>query len=108
MTMHHLYRWLNAIVLFLLPLDSSIVLAQTINIEAARKEGKVIAYGTIIPQVMEPLHRNLEKSSWIIPPPRNTKSSAPSSARSFSQSREWLPENTPDCGGFDSCPVSSL
>ena len=62
MTMHHLYRWLNAIVLFLLLLDSSIVLAQTINIEAARKEGRVIAYGTIIPQVMEPLHRNLEKN----------------------------------------------
>ena len=65
MTMHHLYRWLNAIVLFLLLLDSSIVLAQTINIEAARKEGKVIAYGTIIPQVMEPLHRNLEKKYGV-------------------------------------------
>src|SRR5688572_12984574 len=65
MTMHHLYRWLNAIVLFLLLLDSSIVLAQTINIEAARKEGKVIAYGTIIPQVMDPLHRNLEKKYGV-------------------------------------------
>ena len=36
-----------------------------INIDAARKEGKVIAYGTIIPQVMEPLHRNLEKKYGI-------------------------------------------
>jgi hypothetical protein len=60
--MHHLYGWLNAIVLFLLLLDSSIVLAQTIDIEAARKEGKVIAYGTIIPQVMEPLHRIWRKN----------------------------------------------
>jgi ABC-type Fe3+ transport system substrate-binding protein len=65
MTMHHLYGWLNAIVLFLLLLNSSIVLAQTIDIEAARKEGKVIAYGTIIPQVMEPLHRNMEKKYGV-------------------------------------------
>jgi hypothetical protein len=56
MTMHPLYRWLSALVLFLL-LDSPTVPADAINIEAARKEGKVIAYRTIIPQVMEPLHR---------------------------------------------------
>jgi hypothetical protein len=65
MTMHHLYGWLNAIVVFLLLLDLPTVLAQTINIEAARKEGKVIAYGTIIPQVMDPLHRNLEKKYGV-------------------------------------------
>jgi ABC-type Fe3+ transport system substrate-binding protein len=65
MTMHHLYGWLNAIVVFLLLLDLPTVLAQTINIEAARKEGKVIAYGTIIPQVRDPLHRNLEKKYGV-------------------------------------------
>jgi iron(III) transport system substrate-binding protein len=65
MTVHHLYGWLNAIVVFLLLLDLPTVLAQTINIEAARKEGKVIAYGTIIPQVMDPLHRNLEKKYGV-------------------------------------------
>lgn len=65
MTSYRLYRWLSAIVLFVLLFDSPIVLAQGINIDAARKEGKVIAYGTIIPQVMEPLHRNLEKKFGI-------------------------------------------
>jgi hypothetical protein len=57
--------WLNAIGLFVLLFDSRPVLAQAIDIDAARKEGKVIAYGTIIPQVMEPLHRNLEKKYGI-------------------------------------------
>jgi iron(III) transport system substrate-binding protein len=65
MTMHYPYRWPMALVLLLLLLDSATVPAQTINIEAARKEGKVIAYGTIIPQVMEPLHRNLEKKYGV-------------------------------------------
>ena len=63
MTMHPLYRRLTVSVLLLL-LDSP-VLAQGVNIDAARKEGKVIAYGTIIPQVMEPLHRNLEKKYGV-------------------------------------------
>ncbi len=39
--------------------------AQPININAAKKEGKVIAYGTIIPQVMNPLHESFEKKYGI-------------------------------------------
>lgn len=39
--------------------------AQPINFDAAKKEGKVIAYGTIVPQVMEPLHRSFEKKYGI-------------------------------------------
>ena len=39
--------------------------AQSVNIDAAKKEGRVIAYGTIIPQVMTPLHQNLEKKYGI-------------------------------------------
>jgi hypothetical protein len=54
--------WLSAIGIFVLLFDSSTVLAQPVTTDAARKEGKVTAYGTIIPQVMEPLHRNLEKN----------------------------------------------
>jgi hypothetical protein len=50
MIRHLLCHWLNAIVLFLLLLDSPAVLAQGVNVDAARKEGKVIAYGTIIPR----------------------------------------------------------
>jgi iron(III) transport system substrate-binding protein len=65
MTSHRLYRWLSAVGVLALLFDSSTVLAQAINIDAARKEGKVVAYGTIIPQVMEPLHRNLEKKYGI-------------------------------------------
>ena len=65
MTKHHPYRRVGAILVFLLLLNSRIVLAETTNIDAARKEGKVIAYGTIIPQVMEPLHRNLEKKYGV-------------------------------------------
>ena len=65
MTGHRFYRWLSAIGLFALLSESSTVLAQPANIDAARKESKVIAYGTIIPQVMEPLHRNLEKKYRI-------------------------------------------
>ena len=65
MIRHLLCHWLNAIVLFLLLLDLPAVLAQGVNVDAARKEGKVIAYGTIIPQVMEPLHRNIEKKYGV-------------------------------------------
>lgn len=39
--------------------------AQPINIDAAKKEGKVVAYGTIIPQVMNPLHESFEKKYGI-------------------------------------------
>jgi iron(III) transport system substrate-binding protein len=43
----------------------SIAQAQPVNIDAAKKEGKVIAYGTIVPQVMNPLHRGFEKKYGI-------------------------------------------
>jgi iron(III) transport system substrate-binding protein len=38
---------------------------QSLNIDAAKKEGKVIAYGTILPQVMDPIHRGFEKKYGI-------------------------------------------
>lgn len=36
-----------------------------INVDAAKKEGKVIAYGTILPQIMDPVHRGFEKKYGI-------------------------------------------
>jgi iron(III) transport system substrate-binding protein len=62
---HRLDQWLTALGFVALLSVSSTALAQPIDIELARKEGKVVAYGTIIPQVMEPLHRNLEKKYGI-------------------------------------------
>ena len=39
--------------------------SQTLNVEAAKKEGKLVAYGTIVPKVMEPVHRGFEKKYGI-------------------------------------------
>lgn len=39
--------------------------AQTVDIEAVKKEGKVVVYGTVIPQVMNVLHKGFEKKYGI-------------------------------------------
>ena len=39
--------------------------AQAINIEAAKKEGKVILYGTVVPQAMETIFNSFEKKYGI-------------------------------------------
>ena len=33
---------------------------QAIDIAAAKKEGKVVVYGSVVPQAMEELHKNFE------------------------------------------------
>lgn len=38
---------------------------QPIDITAAKKEGKVIVYGSVVPQAMEELHRNFESKHGI-------------------------------------------
>ena len=38
---------------------------QPIDITAAKKEGKVIVYGSVVPQAMEELHRNFESKYGI-------------------------------------------
>lgn len=40
-------------------------LAQTVNVEAAKREGKVIVYGAQVPQAMKPLHAGFEKKYGI-------------------------------------------
>src|SRR5213594_2006074 len=39
--------------------------AQTVNVEAAKKEGKVVVYGAQVPQAMEGLHKGFEKKYGI-------------------------------------------
>ena len=38
---------------------------QSIDIAAAKKEGKVVVYGSVVPQAMEELHRNFELKHGI-------------------------------------------
>jgi iron(III) transport system substrate-binding protein len=39
--------------------------AQAVNLEAAKKEGRVVVYGSVVPQAMEALHRNFETKYGI-------------------------------------------
>ncbi|HEU4340662.1 MAG TPA: extracellular solute-binding protein [Candidatus Binatia bacterium] len=41
------------------------VFAQTVNVDAAKKDGKVIVYGAQVPQAMKPLHAAFEKKYGI-------------------------------------------
>ncbi len=36
-------------------------LGQTVDVAAAKKDTKVVVYGTVVPQAMEELHRTFEK-----------------------------------------------
>jgi hypothetical protein len=37
------------------------VFAQQANVEAGKKEGKVVVYGSVVPQAMEGLHQAFKK-----------------------------------------------
>jgi iron(III) transport system substrate-binding protein len=39
--------------------------AQAVNVEAAKKEGRVVVYGSVVPQAMEALHKNFETKYGI-------------------------------------------
>jgi iron(III) transport system substrate-binding protein len=39
--------------------------AQAVNLEAAKKEGRVVVYGSVVPQAMEALHKNFESKYGI-------------------------------------------
>src|SRR5687768_9404265 len=41
------------------------VVAQSVNVDAAKKEGKVIVYGSVVPQAMEDFHRGFESKYGI-------------------------------------------
>ena len=41
--------------------NAMIARAQTVDVVAAKKEGRVVVYGSVVPQAMEELHKNFEK-----------------------------------------------
>ena len=49
------------LLLILLSLSATNVLGQAVDVAAAKKEGKVIVYGSVVPQAMEELHKGFEK-----------------------------------------------
>jgi ABC-type Fe3+ transport system substrate-binding protein len=59
--------WLASIVLIMAPVVSghSYAWAQAVNVDAAKKEGKVVVYGAQVPQAMKPLHAAFEKKYGI-------------------------------------------
>jgi iron(III) transport system substrate-binding protein len=60
------WLWIVSIVTVLAWANSSGNLyAQAVNIDAAKKEGKVVVYGAVVPQAMEGLNRGFEKKYGI-------------------------------------------
>ncbi len=57
-------RALGLIVFFVFVLFGS-AQAQPVNVEAAKKEGKVVVYGSVVPQAMEALNKGFEKKYGI-------------------------------------------
>ncbi|MBM4299542.1 MAG: extracellular solute-binding protein, partial [Deltaproteobacteria bacterium] len=51
--------------LFAAVFSAASAFAQQVNVEAARKEGKVIVYGSVVPQAMEDLHKGFEAKYGI-------------------------------------------
>lgn len=51
--------------LFAAVLSPASSFAQQVNVEAARKEGKVVVYGSVVPQAMEDLHKGFEAKYGI-------------------------------------------
>ena len=56
---------LSLFLLFLSLFSAANSHAQAVNIEAAKKEGKVILYGTVVPQAMESIFNSFEKKYGI-------------------------------------------
>ena len=65
MTVHHHRIRIGLLGLVLLFCLERSAASQTLNVEAAKKEGKLVAYGTIVPKVMEPVHRGFEQKYGI-------------------------------------------
>jgi iron(III) transport system substrate-binding protein len=48
-------------ILISLVFNATIARAQAVDVAAAKKEGRVVVYGSVVPQAMEELHKNFEK-----------------------------------------------
>ena len=46
-------------------IGSGSAVAQPVNVDAAKKEGKVVVYGSVVPQAMEGLHKGFESKHGI-------------------------------------------
>ena len=58
--MKNVYRF-TSLLLMSIVLNAAIARAQGVDVAAAKKEGRVVVYGTVVPQAMEELHKNFEK-----------------------------------------------
>jgi len=67
MTSHgnYIMHTLSAAALLALMILPVSALAQAVNVEAAKKEGKVVVYGSVVPQAMEGLNKGFEKKYGI-------------------------------------------
>jgi iron(III) transport system substrate-binding protein len=59
--------WLqfSAVLAIAVCIASSDAFAQPVNVDAAKKEGKVVVYGSVVPQAMDGLHRAFKKKYGI-------------------------------------------
>jgi iron(III) transport system substrate-binding protein len=57
--------WAAALVIALSQASSPLLLAQSVDVNAAKKEGKVVAYGTVVPQVMDQINKAFEKKYGV-------------------------------------------
>ena len=61
-----IHGWLLTVVFVLGAMATrTIVFAQAVNVDAAKKEGRVVVYGSVVPQAMEALHKNFESKYGI-------------------------------------------
>ncbi len=63
-------RWSHALgaaalVFVFTELSSPLLLAQSVDINSAKKEGKVVVYGTVVPQVMDEINKAFEKKYGV-------------------------------------------
>src|SRR5262245_65452160 len=56
-----LWPWVMPLVLATFFLNAPITWGQPVNLDAAKKEGKVVIYGTIVPQVMSIIEKRFER-----------------------------------------------
>ena len=64
---HNLNRWLRSasIAAILAWMGTGNAVAQQVNVDAAKKEGKVVVYGSVVPQAMDGLHQAFKKKYGI-------------------------------------------
>ena len=57
--------WRLIVLAVVVPLAGSVAYAQQANVDTGKKEGKVIVYGSVVPQAMEGLHQAFKKKYGI-------------------------------------------